>query len=434
MSLLDFVRDPTNFQRNLFNRWSEKRPKLFKMNGPGFTAVIATHPDSAKWVLSNPELFPKTTPPINLKNMPKLISNNILNSNGEDWRRFRNVLSPPFHFDAVKEWIPEFHTMSLELMNLWRPIIDKPVNITKWMPLFTVDVLGKTVMSKSFDAMKGKEDRDLDNLSYMLNNLVRPSTFVVGLLEGVIGRALPIELNKRIIELSEGMRGLVKGKKGNPFSSKFDIVDAMLSAHDPTWTEDEVVAVTFLLFTAGHETTASALSWMFYHLAINQPVQQRLIDEVSTVLKGQPVTKENIKELRYLNNTIKENMRMQPPVTNLTTREVAEDTEFEGQIVPKGCMMGVGIYALHHSPEFWESPEEFNPDRFDKPFTPFSYVPFSMKSRACLGNQFSLLEQAVFLATLFQHYRITGVTEFKQQSRLAQMNKPESLHVSIAAL
>jgi hypothetical protein len=77
--------------------------------------------------------------------------------------------------------------MSLELMNLWRPIIDKPVNITKWMPLFTVDVLGKTVMSKSFDAMKGKEDRDLDNLSYMLNNLVRPSTFVVGLV-GEINR------------------------------------------------------------------------------------------------------------------------------------------------------------------------------------------------------------------------------------------------------
>lgn len=48
MSLLDFVRDPTNFQRNLFNRWSEKRPTLFKMNGPGFTAVLATHPDSAK--------------------------------------------------------------------------------------------------------------------------------------------------------------------------------------------------------------------------------------------------------------------------------------------------------------------------------------------------------------------------------------------------
>lgn len=77
--------------------------------------------------------------------------------------------------------------MSLELMNLWRPIIDKPVNITKWMPLFTVDVLGKTVMSKSFDAMKGKEDRDLDNLSYMLNKLVQPSTFVVGLV-GEINR------------------------------------------------------------------------------------------------------------------------------------------------------------------------------------------------------------------------------------------------------
>ncbi len=91
------------------------------------------------------------------------------------------MLSPPFHFDAVKEWLPEFYSTSLELMDIWRPMIDKPMDITRWMPLFTVDVLGKTVMSKSFDAMKGKEDRDLENLSYMLNNLVQPSTFIVGL-------------------------------------------------------------------------------------------------------------------------------------------------------------------------------------------------------------------------------------------------------------
>jgi cytochrome P450 len=69
----------------------------------------------------------------------------------------------------------------------------------------------------------------------------------------------------------------------------------------------------------------------------------------------------------------------------------------------------VNIYAIHHSPEYWENPEEFNPDRFDKPTIPFAFMPFSLKQRACLGNQFSLVEQTVFMTTFLQHFSIKSL-------------------------
>lgn len=175
------------------------------------------------------------------------------------------------------------------------------------------------------------------------------------------------------------------------------------------------------MFVAGHETTATALGWMMYHLATLPEIQQKLKEEVDRALKGQPITQDNIKDVRfrkrilirnldtnstfyvqltYMSNVIKENLRIQPPVAYLPTRSVKEDIEFEGKIIPKGvsstfcfcCHMtdqcdvkgqiGLNMYAIHRNPEFWPEPEKFDPERFTKPQVPFSFLPFSLKSRA----------------------------------------------------
>lgn len=96
-------------------------------------------------------------------------------------RQYRNVLSPPFHFDAVKQWIPHFHQLTKELMQHWTPLVDnnESVDIVRWMPLFTLDVLGTTVLSRSFNAMKGKEDKELAALANLLQTGVRPSTMIL---------------------------------------------------------------------------------------------------------------------------------------------------------------------------------------------------------------------------------------------------------------
>ncbi len=87
---------------------------------------------------------------------------------------------------------------------------------------------------------------------------------------------------------------------------------------------------------AGHETTATALTWLFYHLATNKHVQEKVAEEVHRVLNGKPITQDTIKELSYMNNVIKENLRMQPPVLMMATRVAENDEEFEGNVIPQG--------------------------------------------------------------------------------------------------
>ncbi len=90
------------------------------------------------------------------------------------------------------------------------------------------------------------------------------------------------------------------------------------------------------MFVAGHETTSTALTWLFYHLANNKHVQEKVAEEVRRVLNGKPVDQDSLKELTYMNNVIKENMRMQPPVLLTATRVAEKDVEYEGKVIPKG--------------------------------------------------------------------------------------------------
>ena len=90
------------------------------------------------------------------------------------------------------------------------------------------------------------------------------------------------------------------------------------------------------MFVAGHETTSTALTWLFYHLATNKHVQEKVLEEVQRVLNGKAITQETVKELSYMNNVIKENLRMQPPVLMMATRVAENDEQFEDTVIPKG--------------------------------------------------------------------------------------------------
>jgi cytochrome P450 len=228
------------------------------------------------------------------------------------------------------------------------------------------------------------------------------------------------------------MLDIINARKAAKTSeAHFDLIDVMLSAHDPSWSERELVSNAFIMFTAGHETTATALGWLLYYLAIKQDVQLKIKKEIDDVLKGQPITQDHLKELTYLSNTIKENLRIQPPAGFVPTRTAATDMEFEGKIIPQGSRVGVNIYAIHHDPEIWANPNEFDPDRFTKPILPFSYLPFSLKSRACLGNQFSLVEQTVFVATLLQRFKIESISSCTLPPTVEGINKLHELKVNI---
>ena len=164
------------------------------------------------------------------------------------------------------------------------------------------------------------------------------------------------------------------------------------------------------MLIAGHETTAAVLTWTF-HLIVDRPdVIARIRAEVDSVLGDRTPTVEDMRSLQFTTRVINESMRLypQPPVL---IRRAIEDDVLGGYKVAAGSDIFISTWNLHHSPEYWTDPEEFNPDRFpvDKPIPnevteDFKYLPFGGGKRKCIGDQFAMFESVVALAMLVTRF------------------------------
>jgi cytochrome P450 len=162
-----------------------------------------------------------------------------------------------------------------------------------------------------------------------------------------------------------------------------------------------------VMFIAGHDTTASALSYALYSLAKYPHIQDKVIQELERV---EEITAESLESLEYMTMFIKENLRVYPPVPNVLTRLLSCDDIVDGYKIPKGQRLEVSIYTIHHNKQVWgEDVNEFRPERFSEEESkgrhPYAWIPFGMGPRKCLGNTFSLLEQKIFLAYVLKRYR-----------------------------
>jgi cytochrome P450 len=168
---------------------------------------------------------------------------------------------------------------------------------------------------------------------------------------------------------------------------------------------DEVLT----LFVAGHETTALTLSWLFYLLAENPQVQQRLYEEIDTTLGGRTITLEDLRKMPYLKMVIDETLRLYP-VGWLFPRFSAQDTRAGGYDIKQGDMVLMSPYVLHRDPRWFANPENFDPERFSeenaKSIGKYHYLPFGGGPRVCVGNSFATMELQIAVATIAQHYRL----------------------------
>jgi cytochrome P450 len=168
---------------------------------------------------------------------------------------------------------------------------------------------------------------------------------------------------------------------------------------------DELVT----LLLAGHETTASTLSWSFYLLDEHPQVWERLHAEAVEVLGDRAPTADDLHRLRYTTMVIEEVMRMYPPVWILPRLAQADD-EIGGYHVPAGADVVICPYLMHRHPGFWTDPERFDPERFAPEASSarpsYSYIPFGAGPRFCVGNNLGMMEAVLVLATVARELRL----------------------------
>lgn len=152
-----------------------------------------------------------------------------------------------------------------------------------------------------------------------------------------------------------------------------------------------------------------ALNCLRAYPEIQDKIYQEIVQKVGT---DKIPTESDLKQLTYLDCFIQEVLRLHTPVPVLETRIASEDIPYKNMIIPKGTRLGIFFQVLHTNPEIWKEPFEFKPERFlpenKKGRDHFVHVPFSAGLRQCMGMNFSLIEQRLFLTRLLQKYEVVG--------------------------
>jgi cytochrome P450 len=386
--------------------------------GP-YTQLKVVDPDAIKKIVLDTITFPKH--PIMIDQNPssllaKFIGKNIVFTEGQDWKAQRHVVNPAFY--NVEIFYPLFLNLTNKLMDRWASIVNKnngstSIAVMPEMTNFTIDALGSAVFGIDFDAINGNLSHIVESYDFLLEAIQQVQRMIFPFLN-----TLPTQYNRKMEHHLKHYDDMIyklideaRNRKEDPERAK-TLLDMMIESEgvfDNKILRDNCS----VFFVAGHETTASALGFAFYTVAKDQRVQAKLVAEIEQVIgmKENP-TYEQINSMEYLSCVIKEYMRLYPSVAAIPMKMAAKDTELCGYFIPKGTMITMDTYSLHHSEKVYgPTVEEFRPERWQgeeaKSIHKFAYIPFSAGQRVCVGNNFSLLEQKIFLVRLLQRFSIS---------------------------
>ncbi|MGD0602507.1 MAG: cytochrome P450 [Streptosporangiaceae bacterium] len=377
--------------------------------GP-MSLYLFSHPDYAKHVLAdNPGNYRKGIGQVHAR---RAIGDGLLTSEGELWRRQRRTIQPAFQPKRIAKQAGVIGEEAAKLVERLRAHEgDGPVDVREEMTGLTLGVLGHALLDSdisAFDAIGESFEAVQDQAMFELMSMSMVPMWV----------PLPRQLRfRRARAYLEGVvQRLVAERSAHPTDTGDDVVSRLIEStrqeSDPRVARIQMRDELFTLLLAGHETTASTLSWAFYYADHHPEVWDQLHEEASRVLTGDTLSHEDLRGLTYTTRVLEESMRLRPPVWLLSRVALAEDTIGEYH-VPAGADVLISPFILHRHPAFWTEPERFDPDRFTPERTKgrhrYAYIPFGAGPRFCVGNSLGMMEATIVLATVARDLRLKKV-------------------------
>jgi len=365
-----------------------------------------THPDMARQILvEQADKFHK--PRLLKRAFAPFAGDGLLTSDGALWKQQRKLIQPAFHQAQLARYANEMVTRALHMIDEFGH--DRVVEIQAAMAQLTLGIVVKCLFSADVTREAPEVGRlmtaVLDAANYRLNSALRFPSWV------------PTSRNRRekraLARLDEILEAAIVARRASPDPSD-DLLSTLLSALDEDsgaqmsnrQLRDEMMT----LFLAGHETTATALTWTWYLLARHPEVEAKLSNELERVLHGRPPAVSDLPNLPYTEMVARETMRLYPPAPGVA-REPIEDVEIGGYLVPEGSLITVNTYALQRDRRFFDDPERFDPQRFargwEERIPRYAYLPFGGGPRVCIGNGFAMMETRLVVATMAQQIKLS---------------------------
>jgi cytochrome P450 len=373
----------------------------------GRSSFILNTPDSIRHVLvDNYENYVRT--PAAIRVLRPILGEGLLIAEGRAWKHQRRTLAPAFTPRAVMPLVPHMLAATDQTIEKLRAAGDAPVDLREAMQRMTLEIAGRTMFSFGMDR-HGAALRDF--VMEYGERLARPHVFDMIL---PLSWPSPQDFSRarfrkrwtQFVAMLMAERRAAGKEEGAPPSDLFDLMGA---ARDPetgdAFTDEQLGDQVATMILAGHETTATALFWSLYLLALDPATQEQLAAEVKAVTVNGEL---DIERLKFTRAVVDETMRLYPPAFLIARAAGAADT-IGGMPVRKNDIVLIAPWLLHRHEKLWRDPGAFVPSRFMPPSPPpdrFAYLPFGVGARVCIGAHFALVEATLALAKLIGAFKV----------------------------
>lgn len=390
--------------------------KMGHVRLPGLDIFMVNQPDLVRRIMvEDIALFPKHR--LLGEILKPLLGESIFTTNGPQWKAQRDMLDPAFAYARVQH---VFGLMQDAVSDLMSDLASKEssrwVDMDHHMTRVTADIIFRTIMSVSLKpevadtVIKAFERFQAETPKFALKRMFKvPGWFGFGQSEQ--RRRKAAHDIRSVIESIVRPRYL-EARRDVGAPAVTDILSSLLMAKDASsgafFSLDEIVDQVSMLFLAGHETSASALTWALYLLALHPEIQESAYTEAVGALQGGSPSIENIKKMPLVRDVFREALRLYPPV-GFFARECEATTSMRDKTLPIGSAVMVSPWLIHRHRDYWDNPDGFDPGRFsrDQPKAPLRdiYLPFGTGPRVCIGAAFALQEAVLILSSLLTQYR-----------------------------
>lgn len=389
-----------------------------------FNFYLVNHPALVKQVLQETnKSFDKRS--VIYDRFRHAFGDGLVVAEGERWKRQRKLVQPMFVPGAVRQFFEMMVASATQMADRWsdRERSNSVFNVAEDMNKITLEIAGRALFHDGFNASADRISHWTETINHYSAKpplpIVRSPWF-----PSRTNRRLKVALRELHAFLSEMIENRRTGQGKQDLREQDLLSILMETKHEETgepMADGEVMEEVLGMIIGGHETSSSALAWIWYELDRNPAVQQRLFDEVDSVVGGRPLTLADMPKLRYTRMLIEETLRLHPPFW-FENRNVLHEVELGGVKLPRGAVVLFSRYTLHRHSDFWKRPEEFDPERFapdqeENARSSCAHVPFGGGPRICIGINFAMMELIAILAVVSQRYRL--VVDSSDRHRMA---------------
>ncbi len=404
--LRDFLRDPLGFQLQARERFGD----VFRLRIGPVRIHFVYHPTHIRHVLHEHQKNYLRGWQYGL--LRRLFGENLTVSEGPYWLRQRRLAQPAFHRQRLAEHGGLMVEEASKLVARWHALApqNRAVEARHEMSRVTLAIASRALFDRDVSGETDEVGQAFSVLGqyfdYRFNHaLTAPPLWV------------PTSINRRlkgaVAKLNEVVAGIVHARLRDK-TDHGDLLSRFVHACDEEtgerMTEDQLRSEVLTFLLAGHETTATALTWIWVLLGSHEPIRQRVREEVQAVVGDRLPAATDAPQLQFTRCVILEAIRLYPPIWIIPRHTVAED-EIGGCRIPKGSTMVLCPYVTHRHPDFWDSPETFDPERFTPERSAGrpkeAYIPFLSGPHQCIGNEFAILAMQLVIARMIQEFEIT---------------------------